>query len=510
MATERRQRERKRRKRPAVAPGGLETRAYQPLSESDIKRIHQASLDVLEQTGIEVLPSEARQIFAQAGAMVDESDNRVRIPRAMVEDALAKACNRFTLAGREERHDLDMGGDRVYMGTGGAAIKVVDLDGQLRQSRLEDIARIGRLVDALDNIHFYLRPVVAQDVPDELLDVNKTYAALSNTSKHVMTSAYNVKSAREVIEMVSMVTGGKAAYEERPIVSFTSCWTVSPLRYATETVEVLLELVRQNIPVTISSAPQSGATSPAALAGTLVQINAEELSGIVLTNLVRPGARVLLGYVPSVADLRTGNFVGGAPEFALMNATAAQLGHFYNLPVYNSSALTDSKLSDVQAGYEKGITSTAAALAGSNYIHHSAGFLENMLTVSYEQYVIDDDINGSIMRMVRGIEVNDETLSVDLIDQVCRGEGHYLGTRQSLQMMRTEYYYPHTGDRTRRGDWEQAGSLDMRQRARARAQKILETHEPTRLDADVDRAIRKRFEILLPAELAGMENSSER
>jgi trimethylamine--corrinoid protein Co-methyltransferase len=504
MATERRQRERKRRKRPAVAPGGLETRAYQPLSESDIKRIHEASLDVLEQTGIEVLPSEARQIFAQAGAMVDESDNRVRIPRAMVEDALAKACNRFTLAGREARHDLDMGGDRVYMGTGGAAIKVVDLSGELRPSRLEDIARIGRLVDALDNIHFYLRPVVAQDVPDELLDVNKTYAAISNTSKHVMTSAYNLKSAREVIKMVSMVAGGKSAYEERPIVSFTNCWTVSPLRYATDTVEVLLELVRQNIPVTISSAPQSGTTSPAALAGTLVQINAEELSGIVLTNLVRPGARVLLGYVPSLADMRTGNFVGGAPEFALMNAAAAQLGHFYNLPVYNSSALTDSKVSDVQAGYEKGITSTAAALAGSNYIHHSAGFLENMLTVSYEQYVIDDDINGIIMRMVRGIEVNDETLSVDLIDQVCRGEGHYLGTRQSLQMMRTEYYYPHTGDRARRGDWEQAGSLDMRQRARARAQEILETHEPARLDASADQAIRKRFEILLPAELAGM------
>lgn len=504
MATEPRKRERKRRPKPVVAPGGLETRAYQPLSESDIRRIHAASLEVLERTGIEVLPSEAREIFAQAGASVDEPGNRVHIPRSMVEDAIAKACNRFTLAGREERHDLDMGGHRVYMGTGGAAVKVVDLSGQLRASRLEDIARIGRLVDALDNIHFYLRPVVAQDVPERLLDVNKTYAALSNTSKHVMTSAYNVQSAREVIEMVSMVAGSKAAYEERPIVSFTNCWTVSPLRYATETVDVLLELVSQNIPVTISSAPQSGATSPAALAGTLVQINAEELSGIVLVNLVRPGARVLMGYVPSMADLRTGNFVGGAPEFALMNAAAAQMGHFYNIPVYNSSALTDSKVTDVQAGYEKGITSSAAALAGSNYIHHSAGFLENMLTVSYEQYVIDDDINGSIMRMVRGIEVNDETLSVDLIDQVCRGDGHYLGTRQSLQMMRTEYYYPHTGDRARRGDWEQAGSLDMRQRARARAQDILETHEPARLDAAVDQAIRKRFEILLPAELAGM------
>jgi len=489
-----------RRSLPQVAPGGLATRAYQPLSESDIKKIHEASLDVLERTGIEVLPSEVRQIFSQAGARIDESANRVRIPKAMVEDALAKACKRFTLAGREERYDLDMGGDRVYMGTGGAAVKVVDLSGQVRESRLEDIARIGRLVDALDNIHFYLRPVVAQDVPDELLDVNKTYAAISNTSKHVMTSAYNVKSTREVIEMVSMVTGSKAAYEARPIVSFTNCWTVSPLRYASETVEVLVELIRQNIPVTISSAPQSGATSPAALAGTLVQINAEELSGIVLCNLIRPGARVLMGYVPSVADLRTGNFVGGAPEFALMNAAAAQLGHFYDIPMYNSSALTDSKVSDIQAGYEKGITSTAAALAGSNYIHHSAGFLESMLTVSYEQYVIDDDINGSIMRMVRGIEVNDETLSVEVIDQVCQKGGNYLGTKQSRKMMRSEFYYPHTGDRERRREWEKAGSLDMRERARARAQQILETHEPTRLDPAIDRAIRKRFKILLPAE----------
>jgi trimethylamine--corrinoid protein Co-methyltransferase len=498
------ERRRQRRHQPPVASGGLATRAYQPLSESDVKRIHSASLDVLERTGIEVPPSEARQIFAQAGATIDDNNSRVYIPRAMVEDAIAKACKRFTLAGREERHDLDMGGDRVYMGTGGAAVQVIDLDGQLRESRLEDIARIGQLVDALDNIHFYLRPVVARDVPNELLDVNKTYAAISNTTKHVMSSAYNFKFAREVIEMVSMVTGGKEAYEERPIVSFTSCWTVSPLRYAPETVEVLLELVRQNIPVTISSAPQSGATSPAALAGTLVQINAEELSGIVLCNLVRPGARVLMGYVPSVADMRTGNFVGGAPEFALMNAAAAQLAHFYGIPVYNSSSLTDSKVSDVQAGYEKGITSTAAALAGSNYIHHSAGFLESMLTVSYEQYVIDDDINGSIMRMVRGIEVNDETLSVEVIDQVCRGEGHYLGTQQSLEMMQTEYYYPHTGDRERRGDWEEAGSPDMRERARSRAREILETHEPTRLDPTVDQAIRERFEILLPAELAGM------
>ncbi len=498
----RRRRQRRTASRPSVAPAGSSTQAFKPLSEAEVKRVHEASLDVLEGTGIQVPESEARRIFADAGARVEVDGERVYLSRAMVEDAIEAAASEFLLAGQDERHDMQMGGDRVYMGTGGAAVKVLDLEGHVRDSRLEDVAKIARLVDALDNIHFYLRPVVARDVPTEVLDVNKTYAALANTTKHVMTQAYSVESARRVIELARMVAGGQEQYAERPIVSLVASWTVSPLRYAPETVEVLIELVRQGVPVATSSAPQAGATSPAALAGTLVQVNAEELSGLVLCNLVQPGARVLMGYVPSVADLRTGNFVGGAPEFALMHAACAQLGRFYNVPLYNSSALSDSKVPDAQAGYEKGITSTAAALAGSNFIHHSAGLLESLLCVAYEQYVIDDDINGSVMRMVRGIEVSDETLSVELIDEVCRGEGHFLGTQQSLELMNSEYYYPHTGNRARREDWEMAGGLDMRDRARARAREILDSHHPGHFDADTDAAIRERFEILLPPDLA--------
>ncbi len=232
------------------------------------------------------------------------------------------------------------------------------------------------------------------------------------TTKHVTVNAFTVQSVREIIELATLLVSqspglGNADKEterqgellrQRPIVSFTNCWIVSPLRYAPETVEVLTEIVRQGIPVFISSAPQAGATSPAALAGTLVQINAEQLSGLVYTQWVRPGAPVVLGFVPSVADLRTGSFSGGGAEFALMNAAAAQLGQFYNLPVYNSSHLTDAKVPDIQAGYEKGLTGVMAALAGANYIHHAAGFLESLLTVAYEQYVIDDDINGQILR----------------------------------------------------------------------------------------------------------------
>ena len=486
--------------RPTVAPPGSSGGRYKPLKETDIQRIHEASLTVLERTGIEVMPSECRDIFDQAGARIDDAHNRVFISRSMVEDALATAQNQVRLCGRDPKHDLNLGGTRVYMGTGGAAVKVLDLDTQrVRESTLADVAKIGRLVDALDNIHFYLRACVARDIPIELLDVNTYYAAITNTTKHVTVNCFSAPSVRDVVEMAALIAGGREALRERPIVSLTTCWTVSPLRYAPETVEVLTEAIRQDIPVFLSSAPQAGATSPAALAGSLVQINAEELSGIVYTQLLKPGAPIVLGYVPSVADLRTGNFVGGAAEFAIMHAAAAQLGQFYNLPVYNSSGLADSKVPDIQAGYEKGITGLAAALAGANYIHHSAGFLESLLTVAYEQYVIDDDINGTIMRAVRGIEVTDETLSVELIDEVCRGgPGHFLGTQQSLALMNTEYYYPHTGDRQRREDWEAQGGLDMRERARQKAKQILETHQPEPIASEIDAAIRARFKILLP------------
>ncbi|GAB4432006.1 MAG: trimethylamine methyltransferase family protein [Anaerolineae bacterium] len=489
---------------PVVAPG-LAGGQYRPLTDEAVRRIHEASLTVLERTGIEVMPSECRDIFAAAGATVDAAANRVYIPREMVSRALKLAPSSVTLHGRVPAHNITLGGTRVHLGTGGAAVKIIDLETQrIRETVLADVAQIGHLVDALDNIHFYLRACVARDVPNHLLDVNTYYAAAVNTTKHVTTNSYTVDTVRELVDIAGQIVGGREQLRQQPIFSITNCWTVSPLRYAPETVEVLTEVIRQDVPVFMSSAPQAGATSPAALAGSLVQINAEELSGVVYSQLVKPGAPIILGYVPSVADLRTGNFVGGAPEFGLMNAAAAQLGQFYGLPVYNSSGLTDSKIPDAQAGYEKGITGLAAALAGANYIHHSAGFLESMLTVAYEQYVIDDDINGAILRTVRGIEVTDETLSVDLIDRVCRGEGHYLGSAQSLALMNSEYYYPHSSDRQRRDDWELDGSLDMRERARRKAKHLLKTHRPQRIPPEVDAAIRDKYEILLPKKLAGV------
>ena len=483
-----------------VAPAGLTGGQYRPLTDEQVARIQSAALAVLEETGVEVMPSPCLEVWRRAGARIDADRNRVFVPRALVELALASAAREVRLCGQAPEHDMTLSGSRVYLGTGGAAVKVLHLDGQVRPSRLEDVYDIGRLVDTLDHIHFYLRPVVARDLPNELLDVNTYYAALAATRKHVMGNCFTPESVRQVVRLAAIIAGSEEAARERPFVSWTNCWVVSPLRFAPETVAVLDEIVAHGLPVAISSAPQAGATSPVTLAGTLVQLTAEQLSGLTYINLLRPAHPVLLGYVPSVADLRTGSFTGGSPEFALMNAAAAQLAHAYGLPVYNSSALSDSKVPDIQAGYEKGLSTVTAALAGANFIHHSAGFLESLLAVAYEQYVIDDDINGAVMRMVRGIEVTDETLAVDVIGEVCRGDGHFLGHPQTLAKMNTEYYYPHTADRSSRAQWEEAGALDMRERARRRARELLDSHWPAHLPEDVDTRLRAEFDIRLPRE----------
>ncbi len=471
---------------------GLAGGQYQPLSREDVLRIHEASVTVLERTGVKVEGDEALEIFRRGGARVEES--RVRIPRAMLEDAIAKVPSRLVLRGREERHDLFLEGRRVYLGTGGAALTVLDLDtGEARPAALRDVADIARLVDALDNIHFYLRPVVAQDLSQDLLDTNTYYASLSNTTKHVMGSAYSVESARQVIEMASLIAGSEEELRERPIISFITSWMISPLHFATETTKVLTEIVRHKIPVVLSSAPMAGSTAPATLAGTLALVNAEELAGLTFTQLVNPGAPVIYGSVPSTADMHTAAYLGGAIEFGMLNAAAAQLAQYYKVPLYNSAGLTESKVPDIQAGYEKGFSVAQTALAGANFIHHAAGMLESMRAVAYEQYVIDDDILGMAMRAVKGIEVNEDTLAVDVIDDVGPG-GHFLTSPHTLKHMRTEFFFPKVADRRSREMWDSVGTLE---KARQRAREIVATHRAVPIRGEADQRIRERYQIIL-------------
>ncbi|MCJ7715425.1 MAG: trimethylamine methyltransferase family protein [Anaerolineales bacterium] len=352
---------------------------------------------------------------------------------------------------------------------------------------------MARIVDALDNIHFYLLPIYPTDIPEESVEISKYYAALANTTKHVQAGAYTIQGIRDVIEMSERIMGSAEALRERPIVSFITSWMVSPLMFATDVTTLMMEVCRQGMPVVLSSAPMAGSTSPVTLAGTLAQLNAEQLAGLTLTQLINPGTPVLIGPIPATANMRTGRYLGGSVELGLCNAAITQMAHFYKVPIYNSAGMTESKLPDIQAGIEKTQSVIQVALAGGNFIHHAAGMLEDMSTIAYEQFVIDNDMLGMAMRAVRGIEVNDETLALDAIDRVGPGN-HFLMDEHTMRYFRTEHLFPSKViNRQGRDEWESDGSKDARTRAQEIARDILEKHQPTPLNADVDDWIQKQF-----------------
>ena len=473
-------------------PGkGLVGGRYKPLTDEQVRRIHQASLAILERTGVQVEEPEALRLFTEAGTDVD--GNRVRLPQSLIEDTLDKAPSRVVLAGRNPDNDLILEGARVHIGTGGAALQVLDLEtSKIRKAVLRDVADMARIVDALDNIHFYLIPIYPTDMSKENVEINKYYASLANTSKHVQAGVYTIQGIRDVVEMCERISGGPKPLRERPIVSFITSWMVSPLKFDAGVTTLLIECCRQRVPVVLSAAPMAGSTAPVTLAGMLAQLNAEQLAGLALTQLAQPGCPVLIGPIPATADMRSGKYLSGSVELGMCNAAITQLAHFYEVPIYNSAGMTEAKIPDIQAGIEKAQSVIQVALAGANFIHHAAGMLEDMSTIAYEQFVIDNELLGMAMHAVRGIEVNDDTLALDVINQVGPG-GHYLMEEHTMRYMRTELYYPSAVfDRQGRERWEETGGTDAWTRAKEIARRILAEHQPEPLDPQVDAWIRER------------------
>jgi len=467
---------------------------YKPLSAYDVGRIHENAFRILDEVGVRVELKEALDIFERGGAEVDRGEKIVRISSELVEEKVKSAPSKIVLGGREKENDLVLEGTRVHMGTGGAALNVIDIDsGEKRKGTLRDIADIAKLADALGNIHFFVRPCIAQDVPVDDLVVNQFYAGLSNTTKHVMSGCDNAEKVEEVVEIAELIAGGEV--KDRPPLSFITCWMDSPLCFASGVTKALIEVAKKDLPVILSSAPIAGLTSPITLAGTLVQLHAEELSGIVFTQLVNPGAPVVYGGIPSMADMHNLRYIGGGIEFGMMNAAISQLSQSIGLPNYNSAGITDAAIPDIQAVYEKAHSICQCALSGSNLIHHAAGMLESLLTVDYGQYVIDNEIIGMAMRGVRGIEVNEDTEALDEIKRVGHG-GNYLRSKHTRRHMRTEFFEPMLASREEREDKDKQGLRDIREFAKSKVKEVLDTHTPVEIDPEVDRRIRERFNIL--------------
>ena len=304
--------------------------------------------------------------------------------------------------------------------------------------------------------------------------------------------------------MLHLIAGGEAAWRARPFVSMSSCFVVPPLRFAEDACRCLEAGVRGGMPILLLPAGQAGATSPAALAGAVVQEIAEALAGLVYVDAICRGAPAILGPWPFVSDLRTGAMSGGSGEQALLMAACAQMGHFYDLTTGVASGMTDAKLPDAQSGYEKGYNHALVGNSGANLIYELAGMHASLLGFCTESLVIDNDAIGATLRTIRGIEVDDQTLSIDVMRAACiGGPGHYLGHPQTLARMQTDYLYPVIGDRTSPKEWVEQGSPTIVERAVKKTREILGSHFPRHLPDAIDREIRARLPIKLPRERMG-------
>jgi trimethylamine--corrinoid protein Co-methyltransferase len=451
---------------------GLASGSYRPLTEDSIIKIDRTVMRVIEEVGFEVNSEAALNLFEQAGAWVDRKERRVRLPQAKARKLIGIAPPEVRLCGQEEKNDIYLGGNRVYTGTGGTALYIYEpATRQKRLATLQDLKRIARLVNRLDNIHLFMLPTYPNELPIEQVDVNRFFAGLDNTTKHIMGGVYTLDGIKQVLRMAEMVAGSAEKLEERPLVSMIAC-SISPLKMDANYGDLVIEIARRGIPLVCPAEPLCGATSPITLAGNLVIQTADSLMGVMLTQIVKPGTPVIFGSVATNTNLSDFKYLAGSVEMGLLNAAGAQMAQFYHLPFYATGGMTDSKVLDAQSGYESAITSLLCALAGANFIHDAAGMMEFAMTACYEKFVIDSEILGMVMRAVAGIRVSDDTLAFDLIKEVGPG-GNFVAARHTRRFMRREHYRPTLSDQNSREAWEAKGGKAIWQKAGEKAKRLI-------------------------------------
>lgn len=487
-----------------VHPGEVGGR-YRPLDEAGITAIDANIFRILEEVGFNDATPHCIEMCTAVGAIMGD-DGRLRMPRAVVEKSLSQTGNNLVLHGQDPKHDLQVGGQRVHFSTAGAAVMVADPKTQTyRESKAQDLYDLARITDTCEHIHMFQRMCVLRDVLDNYeMDLNTTYCSVAGTSKHVGASWTHYTHLEKTLEMLHVIAGGEDQWRARPFVSQSNCFVVPPMKFAQDALECLRVAVEGGMPVLLLSAGQAGATTPACLAGAVSQAWAECLGGLVYLNAIKPGAPAILGTWPFVSDLRTGAMSGGSPEQGLLSAACAQMGNHYDLPFGTACGMSDSKFPDFQGGAERAYTVLPPALSGANIIYESAGMYASLLGTCPESLLLDNDILGAALRLTRGIEVSEKTLSFENLKDVCTGgTGHYLGSDQTLEVMQTEYIYPDFSDRNSPTQWEDSGKPVMLDLAIEKRDEILSTHFPKHISDETDRLIRERFPIALAPESVG-------
>lgn len=492
-----------------VRPGLMGGR-FMPLTEEQLKRVHEAMLDLLENVGFtRSLPSTIEMVTKAGGTLTPEG--RLLFPRDLIEWTMETCARNITLHGQSEKHDIHLSGNKVYFGTAGAAVHVVDewkhhdkypgkKGGSYRESTVQDLYDASRMVDYHEHIHFFQRCMVARDIEEPVaMDLNTTYASIAGTTKHCGVSYVEASHAEEGLKLLHEIAGGEDKWRERPFASLSCCFVVPPLRFAEDACKVMEVCVRGGMPILLLAAGQAGATSPASLAGAVVQECAESLAALCYANLIVPGHPCIFGPWPFVSDLRTGAMSGGSGEQAILMAACGQVGRYLDLPTGIAAGMADSKIPDAQSGFEKSYTLTLAGHSGANMIYESVGMQASLLGFSFAGATIDNDMLGAINRSIRGVEIDTDNLALATIEDVCtNGPEHFLGHDATLSRMETDYVYPDVGNRLTPSEWKELGSKDVAEVSRIKTQEILDTHFPSHISDELDAKIRANFDIRLP------------
>ncbi len=463
------------------------------LSRNDIDQIHAASLEILRVSGVVFSHDGALDIFQQMGALVDMKKKIVKIPEAMVKEALNKAPREIVLLARNKQCTLTLGGGQVHFTNGFGAIHVLDADTRKRRlASLKDLEDFTLICDALPNVHYLMSQCIPQEISPSIVDRHIASAMFKNTSKHFCVTALDLQGLRDILKMAAVVAGGEEAFRRKRSIINGGIAPVSPLQYPNDTVSQIMEFCRLGIPLELCSGVISGATGPVTIAGTISLANAEDLAALVLAQAINPGTPIVFGTMATIMDMKYGSYAYGSPELGLINGAFAQIAHHYGLPCFGTSGTIDSKIPDEQAAYEAAISNTIAVLSGTDVIHDGVyGILESALTASYEQLIISHEIASMTMRIIRGIDVNEETLATKLITSMGPGASYLSGDglKHTRKHLFEQHWQPEITDRQGRSQWERSGSRDVVKRGHDRVQQILAEHKPHPLDKEVEAKI---------------------
>ncbi len=463
--------------------------AIKVLSEEQVEAIHDASMRILEEIGMDFLHPEALEILARKGAEVEPGSERVRLDRGLVQEALSHAPAQFTLHGRNPARNLTVGANFINFATVASAVNVFDLERGRRDGNFRDYCDLVRLAQSFNIVHLFGGyPVEPIDLPTETRHLDATLAVITLSDK--VFHGYSLGRARilDSIEMARIARGISRAELERQPSLFSVVNTLSPLRLDGPMIEGVIEMARCNQPVVVTPFTLSGAMSPVTLAGALAQQNAEALAGITLAQLVNPGAPVVYGGFTSNVDMKSGAPAFGTPEYMRAALAGGQLARRYGLP-YRSSNANAANVVDAQAAYESEMSLWGAVMGHANIVVHGAGWLEGGLCASFEKMIVDAELLQMMAELFRPIEVDEETLGLEAIREVEPG-GHFFGAAHTLERYETAFYTPMLSDWRNYGTWEGDGARNATERAHRLYRKVLAEFEPPPLDP----AIREELE----------------